>query len=95
MSEQPNKPEPGMDLIMDLEVPISVRFGSKQMVLDEVLKFGQGSLIELDKMAEEPVDLLVNDKLLAKGEVVVVEGNYAIRITEILSAAERMRSLGV
>lgn len=95
MSEEMSGTDAGLELIMDIEVPITVRFGSKQMVLDEVLKLGQGSLIELDRATDEPVELLINDKLLAKGEVVVVEGNYAIRITEIASPAERMRSLGV
>ena len=93
MQEDRNVSEASLQLIMDVEVPISVRFGKKQMALDEILKLGQGSVIELDRMADDPVELLVNQKLLATGEVVVVDGRYAIRITEIVSPAERIESL--
>ncbi|MEW5978212.1 MAG: flagellar motor switch protein FliN [Acidobacteriota bacterium] len=83
-----------LDLILDVEVPITVRFGQTEMLLEDILKLGHGSVIELDKSADDPVELLVNQKRLAKGEVVVVDGHYAIRITEVESAAERIRSLG-
>lgn len=83
-----------LDLIMDVELPISIRFGQTTMALEDIMKLGHGSVIELDKLAEEPVDLLVNGKMLAKGEVVVADGHYAIRITQVESAAERIRSLG-
>ncbi len=83
-----------LDLIMDVELPISVRFGQTTMLLEDILKLGHGSVIELDKLAEEPVDLLVNGRLLARGEVVVADGHYAIRITQVESPAERIRSLG-
>jgi flagellar motor switch protein FliN/FliY len=83
-----------LDLIMDVELPISVRFGQTVMMLEDILKLGHGSVIELEKPAEEPVDLLVNGQMLAKGEVVVADGHYAIRITQVESAAERIRSLG-
>jgi flagellar motor switch protein FliN/FliY len=86
--------ESALELILDVEVPITVRFGETQMLLDEVLKLGQGSQIQLDKMVDDPVELFVNRKLLATGEVVVVEGHYAIRITEIISRADRIQSLG-
>lgn len=83
-----------LDLIMDVELPISVRFGQTTMLLEDILKLGHGSVIELEKLAEEPVDLLVNGRLLARGEVVVADGHYAIRITQLESPAERIRSLG-
>ncbi len=83
-----------LDLILDVQVPVSVRFGKRQMLLEDILKLGHGSVIELDRSADDPVELLVNDKLLARGEVVVAEGHYAIRITQVESAAERIRSLG-
>jgi flagellar motor switch protein FliN/FliY len=83
-----------LDLIMDVELPISVRFGQTTMLLEDILKLGHGSVIELEKLAEEPVDLLVTGRLLAKGEVVVADGHYAIRITQVESPAERIRSLG-
>lgn len=84
---------PNLDLIMDVRLPVTVRFGQTRMILRDVLKLGTGSLIELDKQENEPVDLMVNDKVLARGEVVVVDGNYALRIIEIESAASRIRSL--
>ena len=93
MPEGVNISDSGMELIMDVEVPISARFGKKQMLLEEILKLGQGSLVELDRAVEDPVELLVNQKLLATGEVVVIDGHYAIRITEIVSPAERIQTL--
>ena len=80
-----------LELIMDIEVPISVELGRTEMPIGEVLELGPGSIVELHKMASEPVDLLVNNKLIARGEVVVVDENFGIRITEIVShaAAER------
>jgi flagellar motor switch protein FliN len=83
-----------LELVMDIELPISVRFGQTEMLLEDVLKLGNGSVIELDRSADEPVDLLVNNKLLARGEVVVADGHYAIRITHVESPADRIRSLG-
>ncbi len=93
MKEESAIPETGLDLIMDVEVPISVRFGRRQMTLDEILKLGHGACVELDRRIDEPVELIVNKRLLATGEVVVVDGKYAIRITEIVSPAERIQSL--
>ncbi len=83
-----------LDLIMDIDLPLSVRFGQTEMLLEDILKLGNGSVIELDRTAEEPVDLLVNNRLLARGEVVVADGHYAIRVTQVESPAERIRSLG-
>ncbi len=83
-----------LELVMDIELPISVRFGQTEMLLEDVLKLGNGSVIELDRSADEPVDLLVNNKLLARGEVVVADGHYAIRVTQVESPADRIRSLG-
>lgn len=94
MSEGLNVSESALGLILDVEVPITVRFGEKQMALDEVLKLGHGSYIQLDKVVDDPVELFVNKKLLATGEVVVVDGHYAIRITQIVSRADRIQSLG-
>ncbi len=85
---------PNLDLLMDVRLPVTIRFGATTMILRDVLKLGTGSLIELTKTENEPVELLVNEKLLARGEVVVVDGNYAIRILEVESQASRIRSLG-
>lgn len=93
MPEGLNISDSGLELIMDVEVPVSVRFGKKQMLLEEILKLGHGSFIQLDRAVEDPVELFVNQKLLATGEVVVIDGHYAIRITEIVSPAERIQTL--
>lgn len=94
MPEQDSGSNANLDLILDFEVPISVRFGKREMMLGDILKLGNGALIELDRSADEPVELLVNQSLLAKGEVVVADGHYAIRITQVDSPADRIRSLG-
>jgi flagellar motor switch protein FliN len=83
-----------IDLILDVELPISVLFGHSEMALKDVLKLGAGSVIELDKSVNDPVAIVVNHKPVAKGEVVMVDGNYGVRILEVESTAERIRSLG-
>jgi len=82
-----------LDLLLDVEIPISVEVGRAQMSLEEVLKLVPGSVIALDKKAEEPVDLRVNGKLVARGEVVLVDDAYGLRITQIVDAAGRIESL--
>ncbi len=83
-----------IDLLLDVELPISVAFGESEMQLKEVLKLGVGSVIELNKSVNDPVTVIVNHKPIAKGEVVMVEGNYGVRILEVESTVERIRSLG-
>ena len=82
-----------LDLLLDVEIPISVEVGRAQMSLEEVLKLVPGSVIALDKKAEEPVDLRVNGKLVARGEVVLVDDVYGLRITQIVDAQGRIESL--
>lgn len=82
-----------LDLIMDIELQVVVRMGQTEMPLGELLKLTPGAIIELNRAADSPVDLLVNGKQIAKGEVVVVDGNFAFRITEIESTDNRIRSL--
>jgi flagellar motor switch protein FliN len=82
-----------LDLLLDVEIPISVEVGRAQMSLDEVLRLVPGSVVALDKKAEEPVDLRVNGKLVARGEVVLVDDTYGLRITQIVDAAGRIESL--
>ncbi|WP_242971956.1 flagellar motor switch phosphatase FliY [Haloimpatiens massiliensis] len=83
-----------IDLILDVPLEISVVLGKTKKSIKEILDLGTGSLIELDKLAEEPVEILVNGKMVAEGEVVVVDENFGVRITSIISNAERVRSLG-
>ena len=72
-----------LKLVMDVELNVSLRFGQRQMPLREVLELGSGSVIELDRMVDEPVELYLDGKLIARGEAVVVDGNYGLRVTEI------------
>ncbi len=82
-----------IDLLLDVELPVAVSFGECQMPLKDVLKLAAGAVIELDKSVNDPVTIIVNDKPIARGEVVMVDGNYGVRITEVESAADRIRSL--
>ncbi|MBI1846044.1 MAG: flagellar motor switch protein FliN [Candidatus Rokubacteria bacterium] len=84
---------PGLEMILDIEMPVTVELGRTRMPIKEILALGPGSIIELDKLAGEPVDLLVNERAIAKGEVVVIDENFGLRLTQISHAAERIRSL--
>ncbi len=82
--------EGSLDLILDISVPVIVRLGQSEMSIDEVLALAAGSVVELDRLASDPVDVLVRDKLIARGEVVLVDENFGVRITNILTADERI-----
>ena len=82
-----------LELLLDIQLPVVVRMGQTEMQMGELLKLTPGSILELNRSADAPVELLVNGKLIAKGEVVVVDGNFAFRITEIDTRAARIRSL--
>jgi flagellar motor switch protein FliN/FliY len=81
------------DLLLDVELPVSVSFGHAQVPLKDVLKLTTGSIVELSRAIIEPVDIVVNNCVIAKGEVVVVEGNFGVRIQHVISRSERLRSL--
>jgi flagellar motor switch protein FliN/FliY len=83
----------GLDLIMDIPVQITVELGRTKMTIKDLLQLAQGSVIELNGMAGEPMDVLVNGCLIAQGEVVVVNDKFGIRLTNITSAAERIKKL--
>ena len=83
-----------LDLLKDVELPVSVSFGRTQLPLQDVLKLTAGSVIELDRTIDEPVALIVNDTVVALGEVVVVEGNYGVRIQKIMSREDLLRTSG-
>lgn len=82
--------EGSIALILDVPVQVTVELGRTKMLVKEILQLGEGSVVELDKLAGEPVDVLVNGKLIAKGEVVVIEENFGVRITEIVNHIDRM-----
>jgi flagellar motor switch protein FliN/FliY len=93
-SEMPSGKNWNIDLLLDVELPISVSFGGAEITLKDVLKLGAGSVIELDRAVNDPVTIVVNRKPIARGEVVMVDGNYGVRILEVESRADRIRSLG-
>jgi len=88
----PSKPST-IDLLVDVELPVSVSFGRAQLPLKDVIKLTTGSIVELNRAVSEPVEVIVNNCVIARGEVVVVEGNFGIRIKEVVSRQERLRTL--
>ncbi len=82
-----------IDSLLDISLPIIIELGRSKMLIREILDLGPGSVIELDKLSGEPVDLYVNDKKFARGEVVVIEENFGVRITELIKVEERLRAL--
>lgn len=82
-----------IDVLLDVRLPISVELGRTDMEVKEILEFGPGTVIELTKLAGEPVDIYINGRLVAQGEVVVVDEHFGVRVTSLLTPAERVRSL--
>jgi flagellar motor switch protein FliN/FliY len=91
-STQPEKSRT-LDLLMEVELPVSVSFGRAQLPLRDVLKLTSGSIVELNRTISDPVEIIVNNCVIARGEVVVVEGNYGVRIHQVISREERLRTL--
>lgn len=91
MTEQENIKN--IERLMDVEMNVTVRFGTTEIPLRDVVRFGVGSMIELNRTVDEPVELLVNDYPFARGEVVVVDGYYGVRVTEINSEEERSQNI--
>ncbi len=89
----PNMEQGNIGLLMDVFMEVTVELGRTKKLIREILGMGEGTIIELDKLAGEPVDILVNHKLIAKGEVVVIDENFGVRVTEIVSPVERMNNL--
>ena len=83
-----------LDFILDIPMEVAVELGRAKMLISELLQLGQGSVIELSKLAGEPLEVLVNHKLIARGEVVVVNEKFGVRLTDIISPTERVRRLG-
>lgn len=82
-----------LELILDIPLRVTVELGRSKMVVSELLNLGQGSVIELNKLAGEPMEILVNDKLVARGEAVVVNEKFGVRLTDIISPKERVQQL--
>ena len=86
--------ERGIDLLLDIPLEISVEVGRSRILVRDLLQLQEGSLIELDKLAGEPLDLYVNSRLIARGEAVVVNEKFGLRLTDVVSPAERIENLG-
>lgn len=98
MDTQPIKDTPVESLsnlaaLLDVQLPVSIRFGETEMLLEDVIKLGIGSVIELNSAVDDPVELVVNGRCFARGEVVTVDGFYGVRISEITSVGERIKSV--
>ena len=93
LNKNENDDAGNLALLMDVQLPVAIRFGETEMVLEEIVKLGVGSVIELNSGIDQPVELVVNNRILARGEVVTVDGFYGIRITEVTNAGERFKSI--
>lgn len=82
-----------IDFLLDIPIEITVQLGSARMLIKDLLQLNQGSVLELEKIAGEPMEILANSKLVARGEVVVVNEKFGVRITDIISPTERIRQL--
>lgn len=82
-----------LDFLLDIPLEVSVELGSTSMVINDLLQLGQGSVIELNKLAGEPLEILVNHTLIARGEAVVINEKFGVRITDIISPTERVKQL--
>lgn len=83
----------GVELLLDVELEVSLRFGNREMSLGEVLDLGPGDVVQLDRHVADPVDLIVGDKIVARGEVVLVNGNFGLRVTEVAAPRKRLESI--
>ena len=92
-SDKTAEPPKNLDFILDIPLTISVELGRTKMVINDMLQLGQGSVIELSKLAGEPLDIYVNGKLMARGEVVLVNDKFGVRLTDIISPVERVKKL--
>ncbi len=95
-SEKPAEPaelSPKLQLLLDIQLPVSIELGRTKMYIRDILQLTRGSVVEFEKLASEPVDLLVNGKKVAEGEIVVIDKHFGIRITSLVDAAERVKAL--
>jgi flagellar motor switch protein FliN/FliY len=86
--------EKKMDMLLDLTLPVSIELGRANVMIRNILDLRRGSIVEFEKLASEPVDILINGKKMAEGEVVVIEKHFGIRITSLVDTAERIKGLG-
>jgi flagellar motor switch protein FliN/FliY len=91
---KPDSLRKDLDFILDIPLEVSAQLGSTKLLINELLQLGQGSVIELNKLAGEPLEILVNGKLVARGEAVVINEKFGVRLTDIISPIERVKQLG-
>ncbi len=84
---------PGIELLLDVELEATLRFGCREMPLGEILDLGPGDVVQLDRNVSDPVDLIVGDKIVARGEVVLVNGNFGLRVTQVAAPRKRLESI--
>ncbi len=92
--QKPQGSPANIEMLLDVHLPVTVELGRNQIAVKEILDFGPGSIVELKRLANEPVDILVNGVLVARGEVVVIEDHFGVRLTSLISPEERIRCLG-
>ncbi len=92
--EGPKGDKRDLEFILDIPLSVSAELGRSKLLINDLLQLGQGSVIELDKLAGEPLEILVNGKLVARGEAVVINEKYGVRLTDIISPMERVKQLG-
>ncbi len=85
--------DPKLELLYDLQLPVSIELGRTNMLIRDILRLGRGSVIEFDKLVSEPVDVLINGKKVAEGEVVVIDKHFGIRITTLVDPSDRLRGV--
>ena len=95
INSPPKKESSNLDFILDIPLEVSVELGRTKLLINDLLQLGQGSVIELTKLAGEPMEILINQKLVARGEVVVVNEKFGVRLTDIISPSERVKQLGI
>jgi flagellar motor switch protein FliN/FliY len=89
----PRAEKGGIELLYDLELDVTLQFGSREMPLRDVLELGPGDVVELNRHVSEPVDLVIGDRIVARGDVVVANGNFALRITEVAAPQLRLETI--
>ena len=93
VTDKANGEPASLDLILDIPLTVTVELGRSKMLINDLLQLGQGSVVELTKLVGEPLEVLVNNKLVARGEVVVVNEKFGVRLTDIVTPMERVKSL--
>jgi flagellar motor switch protein FliN/FliY len=92
-ADAPPAVTPGVELLLDVELEATLRFGCREMPLGEILELGPGDVVQLDRHISDPVDLIVGDKIVARGEVVLINGNFGLRVTEVAAPRKRLESI--